>query len=169
MLAPQTIPPRFFEILEEEVALSEEMLNLLDQEKAALISMDMQGLIAVSRKKTNQLARIQGMDVALQELSGQITAAADGKASLGTVIQLVGEEAIRDRLQGYRRQLLQLREGILSKNVINKHFAEDTRHYLNDAISLITSALVENPAAYQKGKAGKKPSANPPTLISREV
>lgn len=165
------IPPRLFEVLDQEVSLSEEMLALLEQEKAALVAVDVQGLVAITRRKTNQLNRIQALDVLLQEMTGQLMAGTPGKPSLTAVINQVARGEERERLAASRQRLLRLREEILAKNTVNHYFAADTQRYLNDAISLITNALAENPDSYQRGgNPGRRPpSANRPSLISRAV
>jgi hypothetical protein len=83
----------------------------------------------------------------------------------------VARDGERDRLIALRQRLLALREEIISKNTINRLFAEDTQRCLNDAITLITSALTEGHDSYQRGKdTGKRPpSASRPALISRAV
>lgn len=171
IMAPTTVPPRLFEVLEQEATLSEELLALLDQEQATLVAMEVQALVALTRRKTNLLTRIQAADALLQEMVGQLLAGTAGKANLTGVINGLARGEERERLAATRQRLLRLREQIVAKNTINRHFAEDTQRYLNDAISLITSAAAENQDSYQRGRGNgrKPPSANRPALISRAV
>lgn len=172
-LIPTAIPPRLFEVLEQEVALSEEMVALLEEEQKILVAMDVQGLLAVTRRKNNLLQRIHAADALLQEMISQLLATdhQTTKATLARVILHLLPGVERDRLAALRQQLLGLREKIMSKNTVNRHFAEDTQRCLSDAISLITNALAENHDTYQKGgNPGRRPpSANRPSLISRAV
>lgn len=172
--APPAIPASLFEVLEQQTALSQEMLALLEQEQAALTAVDVQGIVALSRRKTNLLQRLQAADSHIQEIAGQLLLANGqaGEATLTNVIHQLPPSAERDQLAAFRQRLLALREAILAKNLINKHFAEDTGNYLRDAIALITNSVADNYDSYHRngGKPGKRPpSANRPSLISREV
>ena len=164
----RSLPARFFEALEQEVLLSQDMLAILHEEEKALVAMDMQALIRLSSKKENRLSRIQGLDSLLTEMAGELRPEATGKAPrLGALIPLLRAEE-GEKLDHYRKQLARLREEILSRNQINKHFAADVKSYLNDAISLITSGIAERPLYGLTGRS-RKPSLNPPSLISREA
>ncbi len=172
--APSIIPASLFEVLEQQTSLSQEMLALLEQEQGALTAVDVQGIVALSRRKANLLQRIQATDSHVQEIVNQLLLAngQSAKATLGNLIHQMAPSAERDQLSELRRRLLALREAILTKNLVNKHFAEDTGNYLRDAITLITNSVAENYDSYHRngGKPGKRPpSANRPSLISREV
>jgi Mg2+ and Co2+ transporter CorA len=166
--APRNLPDELFELLYKEVDLSQEMLALLDQEKTALVAMDMTTLVELSRQKLKQLDRIRALDESLQKTSRQITDSTASTIKLSSLNEHASETE-RPRLESLRQQLLALREQILSKNIVNKRFAEDTRHYLNDAISLITTATAGQHPSYGKAKQGGKSYANQPTMISCEV
>jgi len=163
-----SLPAKFFETLEQQVMLSQDMLAILTEEQKALVSMDMQGLIQVSAKKENRLSRIQALDCLLAELAGRLRPDAHGKtARLAALIPLLAPEE-GEKLRQYRQKLTGLREEILGRNQINKHFASDVKHYLNDAISLITSGIADRPI-YGLNGLSRKPSLNQPSLLSREV
>lgn len=166
--AARNIPDEVFELLRKEVDLSQEMLTLLDQEKTALVAMDMPTLIELSRQKLKQLGRIQALDESLQETSRRLTDSTTPAITLSSLNDYASE-AERPQLEDLRHRLLALREQILSKNMVNKRFAEDTQHYLSDAISLITTAAAEQHPSYGKAKQGGKSYANQPTMISCEV
>ena len=68
--AQRSLPPRFFETLEQEVLLSQDMLTILQAEQKALVAMDMQALLRLSDKKENRLSRIQALDSLLAEMTG---------------------------------------------------------------------------------------------------
>lgn len=161
-------PQKLFDILDKQVNLSSELLDILAEEKEALIAMDMQALLRLSKKKEHQLARIQLHDQTMQEEGQRLLPNADGKVvKLAALTPLVTEEE-DSRLQEYRDRLESMRNEILSRNIFNKQFAEDTQRYLNDAIRLITSAATEERPMYgTRGKA--KPVASQPSLLSREV
>ena len=164
----RSLPPRFFETLEQEVLLSQDMLTILQAEQKALVAMDMQTLIDLSGKKENRLSRIQALDSLLAELTKELRPEPSGKtARLATLIPLLTPEQ-RGKLAQYRKKLTGLREDILSRNQINRHFAADVKQYLNDAISLITSGIADRPM-YGLTGLGRKPSLSQPSLISREV
>lgn len=163
----RSLPPRFFETLEQEVLLSQDMLTILQAEQKALVAMDMQALINLSAKKENRLSRIQALDSLLAELTQELRPApSDKTAKLATLIPLLNPEQ-GGKLAQYRKKLTALREEILSRNQINRHFAADVKQYLNDAISLITSGIADRPL-YGLGLS-RKPSLSQPSLISREV
>ena len=164
----RSLPARFYEVLEQQVQLSEDMLAILSEEQKALTAMDMQGLIRLSAKKENRLSRIQALDTLLAEMTKEFRPEAEEKtAKLSALIPLLAPEEGK-KLGQYRKNLSRLREEILSRNQINGHFAEDVKTYLNDAITLITSGIADRPM-YGLTGLSKKPSLNQPSLISREV
>ncbi|MDG4475837.1 flagellar export chaperone FlgN [Thiovibrio frasassiensis] len=162
------LPAKFFEALEQEILLSQDLLVILNEEQKALVIMDMQALILLSNKKENRLSRLQALDSLLADLTRELCPEAKGKtARLGALIPLLSQEE-GETLNLYRTKLSGLREEILSRTQINKHFAADVKTYLNDAISLITSGIAERPMYGLTGRS-KKPSLNQPSFISREV
>ena len=166
--ASRNLPDEVFELLRKEVDLSREMLTLLDHEKTALVAMDVPALVELSRQKLKQLSRIRALDESLQNASRRLTDSTAPAIRLSSLNDYASE-AERPQLEDLRQRLLALREQILSKNIINKRFAEDTQHYLNDAISLFTTAAAEQHPSYGKAKQSGKSYANQPTMISCEV
>lgn len=166
--AQRSLPAKFCEALEQEVLLSQDMLAILSEEQKALVRMDMQALLTLSTKKENRLSRLQALDSLLAEMAGEIITEAAGRpAKLSALIPLLNQEE-GERLAQYRQQLTGLREEILSRNQVNHHFAADVKTYLNDAITLITSGITDRPM-YGLTGLNRKPSLNPPSLLSREV
>ena len=167
-IGQHSLPVRFFETLEQEVLLSQDMLAILNEEQKALVAMDMQALIRLSSKKENRLNRIQALDALLVEMTGEILPEAAAKtAKLSALIPLLNSEE-GEKLDQYRKKLVWLREEILSRNQVNHHFAADVKKYLDDAITLITSGIADRPM-YGLTGLRRKPSLNQPSLISREV
>ena len=163
-----SLPARFFEVLEQEILLSQDMLAILSEEQKALVAMDMQGLIRLSGKKENRLSRIQALDSLLADMAGELQPGTNAKtARLTALIPLLNPEE-GEKLGQYRKKLAGLREEIIGRNQINQHFAEDVKTYLNDAVSLITSGITDRP---MYGNAGLRRTAslNQPSFISREV
>ena len=167
-MMPKTLPAAFYETLQEEISLSEELLRLLAQEKTALIGMEMEPLVALSGKKAILVGRLQTMDARLQELARSFTGApAEETVRLRALAaQLEGEEA--KKVESHRARIAALREEIVARTVINKGFSAEINRFLNDAISTITSAVAERPM-YSRGRGFAKPSLSQPSLISREV
>lgn len=164
----RSLPARFCETLEQAILLAQDMLAVLHEEQKALVAMDMQELLRVSGKKENRLSRIQALDSLLAEMAGELLPGTPGKAAkLAALIPLLNP-AEGKKLGQYRKKLRGLREEILSRNQINRHFAADVKGYLNDAISLITSGIADRPL-YGLNGLGRKASLQQPSLISREV
>lgn len=164
----RSLPAKFFEALEQEVILSQDMLAILNEEQKALVSMDMQALLRLSAIKENRLSRIQALDALLANLTREICPEAPGKtARLAALIPLLNQED-GNKLVQYRKKLTRLREEILNRNLINRHFAADVKTYLNDAISLISNGIAERPM-YGLTGLSRKPSLSQPSFISREV
>lgn len=162
-----TIPREFFELLQQQLQNSEVMLSLLSEEKIALLEMNTSALLSLSKRKEHQLSLIQNLDETLTDLAKKIAEEfglkASGLSSLGS--HLPSQEA--EKLAAFRKKLTRMQEEILSKNLINKKFAEETKVFFGDAISLITGALQSDPGYTTKGLI--KPPKNQPTFISREV
>jgi hypothetical protein len=162
------LPEKFLTVLAEEIKISEQMLHLLGGERQALVDMDMQTLIALSRKKEAMVTRLQGLDNALQEMAGKfIGNPSDKIIKLSSLMPLL-DMATAQRLNALREKLASLREQILSRNTVNKGFALETKNFLSDAISTITNLVAERPT-YARSKALNKPSTNLPSFVSREV
>jgi len=164
----RSLPAKFFEALEQEILLSQDMLAILHEEQKALVSMDMQALIRLSSKKENRLSRIQALDSLIAEMTGEFCQKAAAKAArLASLIPLLNP-GDGGKLAQYRKKLAGLRGEILSRNQINKNFAADVKTYLNDAISLITGGIADRPMYGLSGRS-RKPSLNQPSFICREA
>lgn len=158
-----SLPARFFEALEQEILLSQDMLAILHEEQKALVAMDIQALLCLSGKKENRLNRIQALDTLLTEMAGELRpeGARNNTAKLAALIPLLNPEEGK-KLSQYQQKLARLREEILSRNRVNKHFATDVKTYLGDAISLITSGIADRPMYGLTGR-HRKPSLNQPS------
>ena len=162
------LPAKFFEALEQEVTLAQEMVTLLAEEKKALVAMEMPKLIHLSKKKSNYAASIQALDELTQEIARKIITSPDAKTiKIASLTPFLSSEQA-EKLQKYREELARLQELIITGNQINKLFAEDVKTYLNDAISLITSTAAQQPIYNLKG-VNKQASVRQPTFISQEV
>jgi flagellar biosynthesis/type III secretory pathway chaperone len=159
-----------FDILKRQIAISTNFLTLLESEKQALIDMNMNAIIALTRHKENELAKMAQLDHSLQEVSRQaVISDNNDNDKIIKLVELIPfmsrEQAVT--LKKLRDQLAVLREKITDNNLINKHFASDSLGYINDAISLICNEITSEPA-YHPGR--QLPSGSPaPALVSREV
>lgn len=162
--------PLIFDVLKRQISISTNFLTLLEAEKNALVNMNMNSLISLTRLKERELSKMAQLDHSLQEVAGQMVAT--NKSRNDKVIKLVElvpfmskEQALT--MKKLRDQLAALREKISDNNLINKRFASDTLGYINDAISLICNEITCEPA-YHPGRqlSGSSPA---PALLSREV
>lgn len=156
-----------FGSLEKEISLCEELVIVLETEKAALINMEMQELIRLSGLKENLTERISQQDESLREAIMRLVDNSDG-----TVVKLLALEPVFDddtavTLRSYREKLASLRFQIEDRNLVNRRFAEDTLQYIGDAISMITGAIAEHTSYESRGNT--RPLTPGPSMISREV
>jgi hypothetical protein len=164
----RTLPPRLHEALREEILLAGEILSLLNQEQEALVRLDMPALLELCARKEEQVARMQGLDGQVQE----ITAAFAGLPAASPVRlrdllpSLAPDEGAR--LEQQRLQLAGLREQILERSLVHKNFVEESRAFFNDAIAAVLSSVADRPM-YGRSKAFSKPSVSLPSFVSREV
>ncbi|MEW6519949.1 MAG: flagellar protein FlgN [Thermodesulfobacteriota bacterium] len=161
--------PLILDILKRQIAISSGFLSILEEEKHALINMDVTSLISLTRKKESELAKIAQLDHSLQEVARRIvTSSAPQKKTikLAELIPFMTREQTL-AVKKYRDQLAGLREKISSNNLINKRFASDTLGYLNDAISLICGEIAGEKVYSMRGRQPRKASV--PSLVSREV
>ena len=162
-------PSKLMKIFGSQISLGKEFLELLAEEKTALIEMDMQNLISLSHQKEHQLHRLKTLDDELQVESKRIWPDNQDNnkiIKLAALAPHISEEEYT-RLADYRDKLTKLHAKIQDNNLFNKQFAEDTGKYLNDAIRLISSAVAEH-ATYSTRGAEKYPMAQA-SLLSREV
>ncbi|MBU0479528.1 MAG: flagellar protein FlgN [Proteobacteria bacterium] len=156
-----------FASLEKEIALCEELVTVLDIEKAALIAMNMQELIRLSGLKQNLAERISRQDEYLRETIVRLVEDSDGRVYKLSALEPVIADDEAASLRRYREKLSSLRFKIEDRNLVNRRFAEETMKYIGDAISMITGAIAEHTAYQSRGN--HSPSTPRPALISREV
>lgn len=163
------IPQRFFELLQQQEQNSQVLLSLLAEEKKALLEMEMSALLSLSKKKEQQLSLIGNLDEILTEMAKNIalTAGIPVKGLSSLEPHLHPPDAAQ--LARYRKKLTFLQEEILARNLINKKFAEETKKFLGEAISLITTGGSAHEGHGYTTRGLSKPSKNQPTFISREV
>jgi len=165
-----------FEDLVEDLGvnmkLSQEIVDILQEENKALRVMATQDLLRISKQKENLLIKVHYLDQNLQETSNELQSSGTGQspqtpASLAKVIaHLPSEQA--SVIKQYCRSIKELRLEIQTQNLINKRFTHDTLTCLNEAISLITKPAPQG-GAYGTIHRGKQYNANQPSLISKEV
>jgi flagellar biosynthesis/type III secretory pathway chaperone len=163
--------PLILDILKRQIAISTGFLAILEEEKNALVHMNIPSLISLTRQKESELAKIAQLDHSLQEVARRIIAPdfdRDHKTiKLAELIPFMTREQTL-AVKKYRDQLAELREKISSNNLINKRFAADTLGYINDAISLICGEVGGEPLySGRPGRQQKRSSV--PSLVSREV
>ncbi|MEW6289079.1 MAG: flagellar protein FlgN [Thermodesulfobacteriota bacterium] len=162
--------PLILDILKRQIAISAGFLAILEEEKHALINMDVASLISLTRKKESELAKIAQLDHSLQEVARRVVTTNphnDKKMiKLAELIPFMTREQTL-AVKQYRDQLAALREKISSNNLINKRFASDTLGYLNDAISLICGEIAGDRLYSMRGRQQRKNSVA--SLVSREV
>lgn len=160
------IPPKLFEILEQQTTLAEQLLALLNEEVQVLTHIDLPALVNLNRQKEGLLKQLDGLDRALQEMATALGHDSSAPVRLKEIIARAEPETAA-RLEGTRGRLVALRRQIQDRTLINKKLASDILGYLNDAV-----ALFVNPAAVQPGYGAMgpaRPSRRQPTLISREI
>ncbi|MFH1215942.1 MAG: flagellar protein FlgN [Pseudomonadota bacterium] len=162
--------PLILDILKRQIAISGGFLAILEAEKEALIQMDVNSLISLTRKKEQELTKIAQLDHSLQEVARRILAQEENKhqriIKLAELIPFMTREQTLS-VKKYRDQLASLREKISSNNLINKSFASATLGYINDAISLICGDIASTPLYSSHSRRSK--SGSGPALVSREV
>lgn len=163
-------------MLDKELSSADDILLLLEEEFQALLGMDMASLVSLSKKKMNQLARMERLDSSVQERINGILlrtgkrreekspATGEKIVDISSVAEML-EAGGRQKLQQKKDMLREKRRAIADKNYINKKLVEDSLGYLNDAISLLTTRPEE--PGYSK-KTGKK-KASSPAFLSRAV
>ena len=162
--------PLILDILKRQIAISAGFLAILEEEKHALINMNVASLISLTKKKECELAKIAQLDHSLQEVARRIvTTNPQNNKKMIKLAELIPFMTREQTLavKKYRDQLAGLREKISSNNLINKRFASDTLGYLNDAISLICGEVAGDRLYSMRGCQQRKTSV--PSLVSREV
>jgi len=162
--------PLILDILKRQIAISSGFLAIMEEEKHALINMNVASLISLTKKKENELAKIAQLDHSLQEVARRIvTTNPHNNKKMIKLAELIPFMTREQTLavKKYRDQLAALREKISSNNLINKRFASDTLGYLNDAISLICGEVAGDRLYSMRGCQQRKTSV--PSLVSREV
>jgi len=165
----QKIPSGIFDLIDREFSLCRDLLSILAQEQAAVVALDMSNLVALSRRKAEQIELVREVDEQLrlqvEQLTGLPAANAVRLSDLAAMAR--GEE--KARLDRQRRELVALRQEIAAKSVINHHFVEDTKRHLREAITLLTSSVSEQRPNYGKPGQANRRNSGQPSLISRAI
>lgn len=165
----QKIPSGIFDLIDQEFTLSRDLLTILEQEQAAVVALNMTDLIALSRRKADQIEMVREIDEQLrlqvERFTGRPAENAVRLSDLAAMTQ--GEERVR--IDRQRLELVALRQEIAAKSVINHHFVEDTKRHLREAISLLTSSVGDQQPNYGKPGQIARRSSGRPSLISRAI
>lgn len=165
-----TATPHFTKLManmQKQVKFSKIFITLLDKEQRALIDMDMDTLITVSKQKENGLRQMTYVDEQIKEASMDIAGnPEEDTISLKQLCTLLPEKDA-GKIEIGATLLKKLRLQIQEKNYINFRFTHDTLQYLGDAIRLISDGVATDPI-YSTSGLGKAASVAP-ALISREV
>ena len=155
------------ELLSMQTGHCRGFLRTLEEEKQALVDMDIQLLISTTAKKEYQLGRLTHLDKMAQEKVVEIgNTLGQGKIKKLSSLHALLDENDGLTLQGHIRTLAGLREEIRDRNIINRKFTMDTLNYIENGISLITGG-VEVDKRYHAGGVSRLGAG--PALISREV
>ena len=155
------------ELLNMQTSHCRGFLRILEEEKQALVDMDMPRLISITAKKEYQLGRLTGLDKMVREKVAEIgKTPGQGKIEKLSSLYALLDENDGATLQRHIRTLAGLREEIRDRNIINRKFTMDTLNYIENGISLITGG-VEVDKRYHAGGVSRLGAG--PALISREV
>jgi len=165
------IPQGLYDILDKQLRVAGDLCRILEEERTALTGMDISAILATSQRKIDRIERLHELDQAFLETARTLLGLEENaQVRLADLISRAPARA-RERLSQARNALRGLRERILDQNAVNRRFAEESRKFLGEAISLITSSISEQTPAYTKAKCANKARATStmPKLISREV
>ena len=155
------------ELLNMQTGHCRGFLRILEEEKQALIDMDIPRLISITAKKEYQLKRLTSLDKMAREKVMVIgNSLGQGKIEKLSSLQALLDENAGATLQRHIRTLAGLREEIRNRNIINRKFTMDTLSYIENGISLITGGITPD-KRYHAG--GVSRLSGGPALISREV
>ncbi len=159
-----------FGLLDRQVRAADGLLDILAREQQALLKMDVQGLVALSRSKMAEAERISRLDAQLAEriavrLGGNQAAASDREINLSALAGTLKDPELRARIEQCRRALVEKRRRIHDANHINQRLVEDTIDYLGGAMELLTGVGLQ--PGYDPGNRRRQDRG--PAFISREV
>ncbi|MCD6389489.1 MAG: flagellar protein FlgN [Desulfobulbaceae bacterium] len=155
------------ELLNMQTGHCRGFLRTLEEEKQALVDMDIQLLISITAKKEYQLGRLTHLDKLVREKVVEISnTLGQGKVEKLSSLLAFFDENDGAILQRHIRTLVGLRGEIRDRNIINRKFTMDTLSYIENGISLITGGI-ETDKRYHAG--GMSRLSGGPALISREV
>ena len=153
--------------LQKQIKFSKIFISLLDKEQKALIEMDIDTLIAISKQKKSGVRQMVYVDEQIREATRAIANNLEKEElTLKQLCTILPENDAR-KIEIGATLLKKIRLKIEEKNYINFRFTHDTLHYLSDAIRLISDGVATDPI-YSTCGLGKAASVAP-TLISREV
>lgn len=153
--------------LQKQIQFSKIFVTLLDQEKQALIDMDMATLATLSKQKENGVRQMAYIDEQIKEATEAIVDQPENEISTLKEVCALLPESEAKKISIGARLLRKIRLQIENKNYINYSFTHDTLQYLGDAIRLISDGIATDPI-YTTHGLGRAASVAP-ALISREV
>ncbi len=154
-------------VLEKEIVLGRQIVHLLDQEREAIVKMDVAALIGFSNAKDELFGSLQEWDDKLRQVLEELSPkGADKTAALATLDALFQGDA-EQQFQAMQREWRDLREKIVTNNLVNHQFIQETLSFLGDSVALF-AGREQRQGVY--GLVGRsKNIVNSPCVISREV
>ncbi len=155
------------ELLTMQTGHCRSFLRTLEEEKQALVDMDMPRLISITAKKEYQLKRLTHLDKMAREKVAEISKTL-GQEKIEKLSSLPAffDQGDSVTLQRHIRTLAGLREEIRDRNIINRKFTMDTLNYIENGIALITGGIEADKRYHADGVSRL---GGGPALISREV
>ncbi len=130
---------RLFQILDEEVALFEEFLSLLREERGYLLKRSDRELHRIATRMERTLYRIRKVEELREEVVEGLTGS-QGQPTLSALIEGIDGPA-KERLRGYQSKLLALGEGIRELIRENDLIIDRSLGNINSAILFLKESL----------------------------
>lgn len=155
-------------LFNEKIALYEELVGCLDQERQVLIKSDMDELWEVASRKTSLISKINDVRVKILEVLTQarIPQVMDGvNFDLASVYRSL-PFTCQDQLRRHYQSLVRLKSETRSRSEENKQFIQECLEFMDDLVQIL--AAVGKDKVYGKGRApSAKNSAN--LLFHKEI
>ncbi len=154
-------------VLERELVLGQEIIDLLEQEREAIVKMDVSALIGFSQIKDDLFGALQEQDDKLRYVLENLCPNGPDKSAALATLDALFEGESEEHFKAMQHEWRELREKIVTRNLVNHQFIQETLSFLGDSIALFTGAEQKQGGYGAVGQS--KTVSNVPRVVSREV
>ncbi len=159
-------------LLDNQLASYQSLIDLLNEEKAALLNLDLEKVQETAKTKENAVLKIRLLLPALTESikeTGIILGLPEDPLPTLAELSAAAPQPWSARIRQAGLALARLKRAVARHNEANKSFVQESLQMTSDSIAILTGAVFRQQGGYKSN--GQKSASGDygPTRLSREV